>query len=176
MNLVSDSTKEAFGRRLREAMGDLGHGSTRAKSGVDVGPLVKAATVTREMARRYVNGAAIPETNKIAAIAKYLGVRVAWLRDGEGAKHAVQAAKEQSGPYTVLSEEALELARVWSLLPDDRRALFKDVIFSSAVVHGLLPWLRTHRPASSSYAEFERAVQRDFARLGGQLRLFSSDP
>jgi hypothetical protein len=172
---MADSTKDAFGRRLREAMTDRGHRSARAKSAVNVGPLAGVARVTREMARRYVNGEAIPETDKMAAIAEFLAVRVAWLRDGEGVKHAAQTLEQRSSHYGDISDEALEVARVWALLPEQRRQMFKDVIFTCAVAHRLLPWLRTHSPKSISYADFEKGVQQDFAKLGGQLRLFSLD-
>lgn len=150
---------------------DAGHRSARnAQGGVAVAPLAKAAKTTREMARRYALGKAIPDTNRIDAIANWLGVRVAWLRDGEGESRAAPVARQPASVYG-LSDEAIEIARAWDSLPTERREALRQHIFLEAAVHALAPWMEVHRPSSKSYAEFERRVQDDFKRLGQQLAL-----
>lgn len=82
---METSEKKAFSARLVKAMKKREYVSQRnSASGVDVAKLKSEAKVTYEMARRYTLGLAIPEPDKLARIAKWLGVRRAWLRDGEG--------------------------------------------------------------------------------------------
>lgn len=76
-----------FAGRLREAMLDKNLTARKqAASGVDVSQLKVAAGVTLEMARRYVEGTALPRPEKMTRIAKWLGVNLHWLRDGIGPK------------------------------------------------------------------------------------------
>lgn len=77
--------KQLFSDRLIRAMlkcPDARNQNT--KHGVDTAALQRTAGVSREMARRYLEGMAIPNPDPMRAIANWLGVRVAWLRDGEG--------------------------------------------------------------------------------------------
>lgn len=163
---VAINAKQAFAARLVEAMLEAGFRSARnAKSGVDVGPLAKASKVTREMARRYTEGTAIPDANKMAVIADWLNVRVAWLRDGEGAmRNAAHTARQDSAAYGV-GEDALEIARVWSRLSEDNRFLLRDMMFMLALAERRYPWLRRGRPGGETYDEWERRQQRAFEQI-----------
>jgi len=145
-----------------------GHRSERgAKGGVAVAKLAEAAKTTREMARRYVNGEAFPTVDRLDRIATWLKIGVPWLRDGEKANVLEQPAR----PYKALSDEALEIARAWELLPQDLQVAYRSMIFTDAVVHRSLPWLSRHRPEGERYRDFERGIQRDFEKLGAQLPL-----
>ena len=53
-------------------------------TGPDVRSLKDAAAVTREMARRYVSGLAVPRDEQLQRIAAWLEVDALWLRDGVG--------------------------------------------------------------------------------------------
>ena len=141
-----------------------GHTSARgAKSGVDVAPLAKAATVSREMARRYTEGLALPDAEKMQGICSWLGVRVPWLRDGEGSPVATTPHVGQDSPaaYFNLPPDAVEIARVWMKLPRDRRQWFRDLMCLEAVVANHYPWLVFGRPKSESYTEYERRIERE---------------
>jgi transcriptional regulator with XRE-family HTH domain len=165
---MGNSTKKAFAGRLVKAMLAAGHRSSRgAKAGVAVAELAEAAEITREMARRYVLGEAIPDTDRLDKIAGWLGVKVAWLRDGEPAP--ANRTEQPLAPY--LPEEALEIARVWILLPSEIQDRYRSMLFTDAVMHSVLPWLRQHKPRGERYADFERSVQQDFEKLGAQLPL-----
>lgn len=78
--------KQAFSERLIRAMRES-PGAVKAgtKHGVDAVALQNVAGVSREMARRYLEGMAIPNPDPMRAIADWLNVRVSWLRDGDGA-------------------------------------------------------------------------------------------
>ena len=167
---MEQSAKQAFAARLVEAMLERGFVSSRnAKSGVDVGPLAKAARVTREMARRYTQGGAVPDMDKMKLVADSLGVRIAWLRDGEGAKRAIAVAAEESGPAPYLPDDAVEIAGVWLKLPAERREWFRDLMCLEAVVATHYPWLTFGRPRSESYNQYEHRVERDLTRIAARL-------
>lgn len=73
--MATDSeAAQAFAERLRELMAQQGHVSRRNKSGVDVAALAKGAGTSYEMARRYVEGRAIPRPDVLEAIAHWLHV------------------------------------------------------------------------------------------------------
>lgn len=173
MNRMGSSTKKAFAERLVKAMLAAGHRSARgAKAGVDVGPLASAAGITREMARRYVLGEALPNSDRMDKIAGWLKLKMAWLRDGDGAQRVgttLTARETPAPPY--LSEEALEIAKVWTTLPPERQRCYRSMLFTDAVIYTTLPWLGAHQPEKESYEKFERDVQADFKRLGAQLPL-----
>lgn len=148
---------------------DVGHKSQRnAKSGVDVGPLAKVAKVTREMARRYTEGAAVPDLNRMRLIADWLGVRLAWLRDGEGPKFAEGNIARQPTATAYgngISEEAREVALAWQKLAPETRTVLRDVIFVLSLGERRFPWLRRGRPAGETYDEWERRQEQNFAAM-----------
>jgi len=82
---MQGNEKQLFSQRLITAMRAQPRArSTRTKHGVDVVALQGVTSVSREMARRYVEGLAIPSPDKLRAISEWLGVSLSWLRDGEG--------------------------------------------------------------------------------------------
>lgn len=72
----------AFAARLREAMKRKRMTSERSRSGVDVGALARRAGVSYEMARRYVEGKAMPRPDVLEQIAGSLDLSVAELAFG----------------------------------------------------------------------------------------------
>lgn len=154
-----------------DAIKQQGYVSARnAKSGVDVGPLAKAAGVSREMARRYTEGLAVPDLNRIGKIAAWLNVRVPWLRDGEGPMLASDLLKSaEPGAPAYLPPDALEIARIWLKLPAARRADFRSSMALEAMVATHYPWLIFGRPGSESYSEYERRVEADILRIAARL-------
>lgn len=91
---------QAFARRLVELMKLKRKISSRSRSGVDVSALSKAAGVSYEMARRYVEGMALPRPDTVEAIGKWLEVPAASLAWGDQGNH------EQVDP--LLLEQALQ--------------------------------------------------------------------
>lgn len=74
---------QAFARRLVALMKAKELTSDRSRSGVDVTALGKAVGVSYEMARRYVEGQAMPRPDTAEAIAHWLGVPASALVWGE---------------------------------------------------------------------------------------------
>lgn len=175
-----DSSRKAFARRLSDALRAEGYVSKRgAKSGVDVSPITAWAGVTREMARRYVSGQALPDPDRMAKIADALHRRVAWLRDGEGPENPDAAPRVAESPRAfygapagaLADEAALEIARVWSTLTPARQQWFRQMLFVEAAVSRIMPWLNMMPPTGERYEQFENRAREDFARIAKQLQL-----
>lgn len=169
------SVRKAFAERLIGAMLQHGYKAARnAKTGVDVGLLAKKAETTREMARRYVSGIALPDPERMKKIAAWLELRVAYLRDGEGAP-AGQIPNAADSAHAAelygLTTASIEIARVWQSLPEERQRMYREMLFMEAAVNKLVPWLRMQPPNGERYLDFEQRVQKDFARFAQQLTL-----
>jgi transcriptional regulator with XRE-family HTH domain len=130
-----------FHDRLRDLMKAKGLISTANKSGVDVRSLAKAAGTTYEMARRYVEGRAIPRADKLEKIAAWLGVSPSELLYGEPKTHdriihtevlqtCIQAVRqaEQLGGRTMKPEQAAKLVAL----------LYEEAIDGREISEGLL--------------------------------------
>jgi transcriptional regulator with XRE-family HTH domain len=157
------TAKEEFAERLVQVMRDRGYLSQRgAQSGVDVGPLSKYAGVSREMARRYTEGSALPDPNRLQKIAQWLNVRPAWLRDGEGEMTTVHAVREGAAPSYNLTPEAEEVARVWMSLPPQLAEWMRALLNQQAVIAKRYPYLVFGRPSSESYDQFERRAEQSY--------------
>lgn len=84
---VRDDLRSAFAKRLRDEM--IAAGKTvreGRKVEPDVAALMQAAHVSRQSARSYLTGNAMPAGRKLLAVAEWLEVDPIWLRDGVGEK------------------------------------------------------------------------------------------
>lgn len=91
IKVMNQTAKKAFSDRLVSVMLEKGYVAKRsASSGVDFLLLAKQANVSKEMARRYTIGKAIPGPDTMKVIAAWLGVNLSWLRDGIGAAIEVE--------------------------------------------------------------------------------------
>lgn len=92
-----------FAERLKEAMRDKGLVAKKgAASGLDAGSLATVAGVSLEMARRYIDGLAVPRRAKMELIADYLDVNLMWLRDGLGPKNGDPVLALKPHEHTIL--------------------------------------------------------------------------
>lgn len=81
--MATDSDQaRAFAERLRAAMHAKGQTSDRNRSGVDVAALARGIGTSYEMARRYVEGAAIPRPDQMQRLADWLEVPLVSLAYG----------------------------------------------------------------------------------------------
>lgn len=117
----------------------------------------------------------MPDANRMAKIADWLGVKVSWLRDGEGEILKQQLVAEEPAAANVwgLTDDAIEIARVWMKMPPERQRCFRDLMCLEAVVATHYPWLTFGRPKSESYNEYERRVERDIMRIAAKLQMKS---
>lgn len=174
---AEESAHEAFARRLREAMLDEGYRAQKgAEHGVDVGPLMPVANVTRSAARKYIMGEALPSAQRIRDIADWLNVRVQWLRDGEEPKRAQPA--HAGGPrvaqeVATYPSEATAFAELFLRLPPERRSQFRELVALAALI-SREPWLRMgHFDERETFDEYEHRIVREYKfhqRIPGRQR------
>jgi len=102
---------KGFARRLVALMESKGYVSKRNRSGVDVTALAKGAGVSYEMARRYVEGTAVPRPDVLRAIAAWLLVDPAELAFG-GQGKASELDPDMLAECLLAVQEAQRLAQV----------------------------------------------------------------
>lgn len=136
---------DEFAARLVAAMKARGHVSGAAKSGVDVTALAKASRTTYEMARRYVEGRAIPRPDKLERIGDWLGTSPSQLLYGE--REAVSSRVIHAEVLQSCIQAAQEAERLsGTTLSPDRMAkliafLYEEALDGHEVNSGLIPRL-----------------------------------
>lgn len=128
-----DVAADALAARLRMACQRRGHTSARNKSGVDVGAVATAGGCSYEMARRYVEGLAMPPEDVVRALAAWLRVPLAWLALGEnpGPTQATGLDNQTLEACLAAVQEAQEIAGV--SLPPARAAALVAALYQEAV-------------------------------------------
>ncbi len=125
-----ERVRQAFAARFRKALMELGvspNEQTRMQT---------LFGVSGQAVRKWVEGQATPTTARIPEVAKILGVRRAWLQDGEEPMRPVVGSADETGPQQkgrqeagLSGDEARLLAVYRTLAPELRNAL-KMVITS----------------------------------------------
>lgn len=108
--MQSTMERDAFARRLREAMARIGDdGSSPTRLARSFNRRTPGAPVTLHAARKWLNGEAIPAQDKLRVLAAWLGVAADWLRYGDDrGSHYTVREPEQEIDYELLREiEAL---------------------------------------------------------------------
>ena len=75
--MKNDQVKQAFAARFRKALADLGYSATEQKA------MRKLFGVSAQAVRKWAEGQSMPSTARMPSVAATLGVRRAWLQDGE---------------------------------------------------------------------------------------------
>lgn len=124
-----------------------------------------------EMTRRYMDGLAKPRHDKMEKIARLLGVSASWLEhgDAEVAGVAQPAQQELAGTLSAL---AIDVAKRWEALSDERREWFRDLIFTVSYVEERFPEMRKGAPRGANYPLWEVHTKAAF----DQLPLFTDLP
>ena len=73
----NDGVRQAFAARFRHALTKLGHSTSDQKE------MRRLFGVSAQAVRKWAEGQALPTAARIPQVASVLGVRRAWLQDGE---------------------------------------------------------------------------------------------
>jgi len=92
--IQKDKTRQLFAERFRQALVDLGYSPNNQKA---MGNLFG---VSGQAARKWAEGSALPTSARLPHIAEVLGVRRAWLVDGEGPMHPTTFKVSENAPYS----------------------------------------------------------------------------
>jgi len=92
---VNASTRKEFSRRFRQALNEAGYKKSQLK---ELGSLFE---VSSQAVRKWLNGDALPSSSRAPQIAMKLGVRRAWLLDGEPPIRSIELkVNESNAAYT----------------------------------------------------------------------------
>jgi len=72
------------------------------------------------------------------------------------AGQAPLAARQARADYRALSDEALEIARAFDLMQPQTKERVREHVFIYSVIDRSFPWLRSGKPVSGSYDQFEK--------------------
>lgn len=87
-----DKVRQAFAERFRKALKELGYYPNNQQA------LGHLFGVSGQAARKWAYGSALPTAARLPHIAEILGVRRAWLMDGEGSMHPTTFKVAEGGP------------------------------------------------------------------------------
>ncbi|PCJ40696.1 MAG: hypothetical protein COA71_10670 [SAR86 cluster bacterium] len=92
---VANSTRREFSKRFRQALNEAGHKETQL---LELGGIFE---VSGQAVRKWLNAEAIPNSSRAPDVALKLGVRRAWLLDGEPPMRSIQLeVREKSANYS----------------------------------------------------------------------------
>ena len=121
-NDEKDRIRQVFAARFRKALNELGYlPNDQAKLGALFG-------VSGQAVRKWAEGLALPTPSRMPHVAGVLGVRRAWLQDGEEPMRPTTARVERAGRYdakglSLTADEAKVLAMYRTLSPKERETL-----------------------------------------------------
>lgn len=120
-----DHVRQAFASRFRRALGEMGYTAKEQKA------MSKLFGVSGQAVRKWAEGEAMPTPSRMPKVSSVLGVRRAWLQDGEEPmRPVVTRIEDQSGDYetlassseiTLAGKELRQLLLLRSLNPRQRR-------------------------------------------------------
>lgn len=146
---------ETMADRLRQLKGEMSLEQFGALAGVSAtsamkwlkGGNVKDATLKRLLSHEPFRGR---------------GITVEWIRYGSQGLGLEEPATSGTAGLSVL---AIDIARKWMRLSEDRQEWFRDLIFTMHFVEKRFPAMRKGRPKGESYTNLEAAFERDMQQL-----------
>lgn len=119
---MSDKNRADFSKRFRQALNEAGHKKTRLQ---DLGAIFD---VSSQAVRKWLNCEALPNSSRAPLIALKLGVRRAWLLDGELPMRSIQLqVKESSAAYKGDNSQSLTISADEFQLLSNYRNLSKSL-------------------------------------------------
>lgn len=117
----NEDVRQAFAARFRLALAELGYSASDQKE------MRRLFGVSAQAVRKWAEGQALPTTARMPQVASVLGVRRAWLQDGEDSMYPVLAkVEEDSSCYKEdneigISVDELKLLHLYKRLSTKQR-------------------------------------------------------
>lgn len=108
-----------FARRLHRALDLAGFAQGRSRTGA----LSRHYDVSRETARKWLSGLALPELERMIALAVNHNVNFEWLATGRGHMRSDDLGVREPAPSYVDREEMIICSLIRQLSPKRRRAI-----------------------------------------------------
>lgn len=122
-----EQVRQLFAKRFRQALTELGYSPNDQKA------MKHLFGVSGQAARKWAEGQALPTPARLPHIAETLGVRRAWLWDGEEPMRPTCKIAEERSPYSssqdvTISTEELTLIQHYRELTAKQREAIRNVI------------------------------------------------
>lgn len=112
-----------FSKRLHVAL-DLGGVSAGRRRNTELADIYG---VSRETARKWLSGVALPELDRMIDIAMRFGVSMEWLSTGRGSPRVESSVREPHASYVADRDEA-KLLGVIRMMPKTKRAALLELL------------------------------------------------
>ena len=126
--MKNDQVRQAFAARFRQALADLGYSASEQKA------MRQLFDVSPQAVRKWAEGQSMPSTAHMPQVAAVLGVRRAWLQDGEEpatiskVSIAESTAGYASGETLDISGDELTLLQSYRRLTSQQRDLIQKLL------------------------------------------------
>jgi transcriptional regulator with XRE-family HTH domain len=126
--LKNDKVRQAFASRFRQALTALGYSVSDQKA------VRELFGVSPQAVRKWAEGLSMPNSARMPAVAAVLGVRRAWLQDGEEPVKVSRAhVAETKSPYSSedvldISADELALLQHYRRLSPEQRDLIQNLL------------------------------------------------
>jgi transcriptional regulator with XRE-family HTH domain len=126
--LTNDKVRQAFATRFRQALAELGYSVSDQKA------VRQLFGVSPQAVRKWAEGLSMPNSARMPAVAAVLGVRRAWLQDGEepikvSRAHIAETKSAYSSEDTLdISADELALLQHYRRLSPQQRELIQNLL------------------------------------------------
>lgn len=120
-----DTARQGFAARFRTALGELGCSPNEQAR------LQRMFGVSGQAVRKWAEGVSMPTPSRMPEVAGILGVRRAWLQDGEEPMRPSLGVKEEGPPFAEgisLTQDEIRLLVRYRELPLDQRSAIDHII------------------------------------------------
>jgi transcriptional regulator with XRE-family HTH domain len=131
--MANSHEREEFSKRLKQALRGAGMGTPgaiRLAQGFNESYTGKG--ITHQAAQKWLSGEAIPTQDKLRTLSDWLGVPMAWLRDGEGKGTDGVAAHDAAAVVYRINVSEQELVRRYRKLSDRQQQAIAEIITALA--------------------------------------------
>jgi len=123
----NDDVRQAFAARFRLALTELGYSASDQKE------MRRLFGVSAQAVRKWAEGQALPTTARLPQVASVLGVRRAWLQDGEEPMYPMLAKVEEDssnyeGQCCGISVDELKLLHLYKRLSAKQRDSIQQIM------------------------------------------------
>jgi len=131
-----DKARQEFAARFRQALAELGYSPNEAKH------MRQLFGVSGQAVQKWAEGQSLPTAARVPEIAEILGVRRAWLQDGEEPQRfSGTTVAERTESYSdaqsnlVLSADEARILAQYRLLTDAQQKLMADLLVQLSKSH-----------------------------------------
>lgn len=131
--MANSHEREEFSKRLKHALRGAGMGTPGAiRLAQGFNERYSGKGITHQAAQKWLSGESIPTQDKLRTLAGWLGVSIAWLRDGDGKETGGAAVRDAVAVVYRINVSEQELVRRYRKLSDRQQQAVAEIITALA--------------------------------------------